>query len=265
MHRWPAHQIHGDMPTPLIWLLAGTGEGPPLAASLLQRGWAVLVSVVTAEAARAYSPDPRLQVLVGPLADQGAMAAVLNRHRPRWVVDATHPFAQRISTDLAAVCQRLQQPCCRLQRPAVDADGRLRLERLTNLQALRQLDLRQERLLLAIGSRHLPEALAASSAAQHHARVLDRPLSLQLALAAGLRDEQLACLRPDPHGSGAVERALCRRWGITTVLCRQSGGAAEALWHRLCRELDLRLLLLEQPGSQAGLPLAALLEKLGRP
>ena len=48
-----------------LWLVAGTGEGPPLAAALLQRGWRVRVSVVTAAAVRAYQTlhegeyDPR--------------------------------------------------------------------------------------------------------------------------------------------------------------------------------------------------------------
>ena len=265
MHSWPTHQPDGDTPTPLIWLLAGTGEGPPLAACLLHQGWAVLVSVVTPEAARAYSPHPRLQLQVGPLADGSAIEAVLTLQRPRWVVDATHPFAQQISQSLQRVCQRRHQPLLRLQRTALAQDQGLRLQQLPTLQALARLDLQGERLLLAIGSRHLPEALAASRGAAHYARVLDRPLSLQLALAAGLRDEQLACLRPDPHGSGAVERALCRRWSITTVLCRQSGGAAEELWLRVCRELDLRLLRLQQPSTVGGLPLAILLETLGSP
>lgn len=267
MHRWPAHQPDGDTPTPLIWVLAGTGDGPPLAAALLQRGWAVLVSVVTPEAARAFPSDPRLHLRVGALGQASAIEALLDQHHPVWVVDATHPFAEQISRDLQQVCQRRQQPCLQLQRAAVAAEQGLRLERLANLQALARLDLRGERLLLAIGSRRMADALAASPAAEHFARVLDRPLSLQLALAAGLRDQRLACLRPAPHGAGAVERALCRRWRITAVLCRQSGGAAEAQWHGLCRELNLRLLLLEQSGSTlaAGLPLAALLEKLGRP
>lgn len=100
------------------------------------------------------------------------------------------------------------------------------------------------------------------------ARVLDRPASLQLALAAGLPDAHLACLRPDPQADGRLEQALCRHWGITAVLCRQSGGAAEHCWHQVCRRLNLRLLLLACPPPAAGatgLPVASLLEKLGVP
>jgi precorrin-6A/cobalt-precorrin-6A reductase len=205
--------------------------------------------------------------------------AMLQALQPRWVIDATHPFAVRISALLEQVLAPLAQPRLRLAREAAvaalsDGGGQAALggtqgrEQLRELEALRQIDLRGERLLLAIGSRQLPGALAASNAAAHFARVLDRPASLQLALAAGLPNAHLACLRPDFCGGGALERALCRRWRISAVLCRQSGGAGEALWQELARELGLRLLLLERPAEPSraeALPLPALLEKLGRP
>ncbi|MFM7653522.1 MAG: precorrin-6A/cobalt-precorrin-6A reductase [Vulcanococcus sp.] len=264
MHQRSQHQPDGQAPTDRLWLLAGTGEGPPLAAALLAAGWQLRVSVVSPEAARSYPTDPRLQLQVGPLADAAAVEQVLQELRPRWVIDATHPFAVQISALLEQVLAPRQQPRLRLARAAVSRGG----ERLQRLDGLRRLDLRGERLLLAIGSRHLPAALAASNAAAHFARVLDRPASLQLALAAGLPDAHLACLRPDSTGGGRLERALCRRWRISAVLCRQSGGSGEALWQELSRDLGLRLLLLErppEPGSAEALPLRALLEKLGRP
>jgi len=268
MHRGGLHQGQNGGGAPALWLLAGTGEGPPLAQALLKRGWRLLVSVVTADAARAYAAHPRLRVEVGPLEDARAAEATLAALRPRWVVDATHPFAVQISGLLDEACQRRGQPLLRLERPAVPAAGPGRQEWLPALGALATLDLRDERLLLAIGSRHLPAALAASNAGAHFARVLERPASLQLALAAGVPDQHLACLRPDAGGRGALERALCRRWRITAVLCRQSGGAGEALWQQVCADLGLRLLLLERPrptGAAQALPLEALLEKLGRP
>jgi precorrin-6A/cobalt-precorrin-6A reductase len=264
MHQRSLHQPDGEAPTDALWLLSGTGEGPPLAAALLAAGWRLRVSVVSPEAARAYEAHPRLQLQVGALVDAATVQAVLQELRPRWVIDATHPFAVGISALLEEVLAPLQYPRWRLARAAVRGTG----ERFSRLDQLRQIDLSGERLLLAIGSRHLPAALAASNAAAHFARVLDRPASLQLALAAGLPDAHLACLRPDLAGSGAVERALCRHWRISAVLCRQSGGRGEALWQELTQALGLRLLLLERPadpGRGDALPLAALLEKLGRP
>ena len=62
MHAPPFHQTRGT-----LWLVAGTGEGPPLAELLLRAGWRVHVSVVTAAAARAYAPHPALELTVGSI------------------------------------------------------------------------------------------------------------------------------------------------------------------------------------------------------
>lgn len=251
-----------------IWLLSGTGDGPPLAQDLLQRGWRVHVGVVTPEAARAYESHPHLSVQIGALEQDGAVAAVLDALRPDWVVDCTHPFASEISARLERVCRDRQQRLLRLDRSLVeDKTPSHPLSTITALEDLRSLPLEQERLLLAIGSRHLAAALGASPAREHFARILDRPLSLQQALASGLSPDRIACVRPGHLAGGALESALCRHWGISAVLCRQSGGPVEQLWHELAAREGLHLILLSPPGSpgEQALPLQALLEKLGAP
>jgi succinylglutamate desuccinylase len=49
-----------------------------------------------------------------------------------------------------------------------------------------------------------------------------------------------------------VERALVRRWRITTVLARQSGGTTEQLWRSICDSDGPSLLLLRRPEDPAG-------------
>jgi len=292
-------------PAGAIWLVSGIGEGPRLARALLARGWRLRVSVVGEAAGRAYDRHPALELQVGALAGSEAIAAALvaaRRHGGgfRWVVDGSHPFAERISADLLAACRHLDQPLLRLQRPPVPVPipvpiqaeaasttllestgagsslsrgsmGLPRRQVLGSLADLAGLDLGGKRLLLAIGARRLGEALAYSPAKGHFARILPNPAALALARAAGLEDGQLACLHPAGAATptpGAIERALCRRWGIDAVLCRQSGGITETLWSELCVDLGLELLLLRQPRGgdhQPGLEFPALLEALGYP
>lgn len=268
------------MPSPLsrrprLWLIAGTGEGPPLARRLLVRGWRLQVNVVTAAAAAAYPHHPDLQVQVGALGtaagDDGSEAvaralaqAEAARDPYRWLIDASHPFAVRITAALAAVCAARQQPLLRLQRPLLPL-GRAQL--LEDLSALAGCCQPGESLLLAIGARQLAEAMQHCPQARHHARVLPYPAALRQALAAGLAAERLACLRPDA-AAVPIEAALCRRWRIETVLTRQSGGVTEARWHRHCEALGQRLLLLRRPPEPSGviaLELEALLDRLGSP
>jgi precorrin-6A/cobalt-precorrin-6A reductase len=237
-------------------------------------GWRLRVSVVTAAAARAYPPQPDLELVVGPLGatcgaqPSCAVAGELRRARAlgdpyHWLVDATHPFACQISGALAQACRQEGQPLLRLQRPDLPSGRAALLEDLADLAALSRPG---ERLLLAIGARRMAEAIAATPAALHHARVLPSPQALRQAMAVGLAPERLACLRPSAV-SFPVEMALCRRWHIDTVLCRQSGGESEGRWHRISEALGLRLLLLRRPAEPSGvcaLPLAELLERISR-
>ena len=259
-----------------LWMLAGTGEGPVLAAELLQRGWRLRVSLVTAAAAHTYRRlledwgTNRLELAVGALDGDAAIALALQQARSQHepfsaVVDATHPFAQQISPALARACVAEQVPLLRLQRELLSAAGAVLLPRLGDLAGV---NLQGVPLLLALGGRQLAAAVAFSAGALHHARVLPAPGALQLALAAGLLPERIACLRP--KSDFAVEAALVRHWGIGAIVCRQSGGLTEAGWYQVSQLSGARLLLLKRPGAGhspdavpvAALPFAALLAKL---
>ena len=239
-----------------------------MARVLLQRGWRLRISVVSPPAARAYGTAVGQEIRVGALAGEGALAEELLAARRggegfTWVVDASHPFARRISASLASVCTGLDQPLWRLQRPELPLG---RAEGLSDLSDLGRLGLAGERLLLAIGARQLAEAVRLTPGAVHHGRILPLPLALQQATAAGLAPERIAALRPG--GDGAIERALCRHWRLTCVVARRSGGTNEALWHAIAADQGLRLLVLDRPPEPPGvraLPLGPLLDQLGWP
>jgi len=236
--------------------------------ALLARGWRLRVWVVSEGAARSYPAAATLELAVGPIGGSKAVVDALARaeaagDRPAWVVDATHPFARRISADLAEACRLRAQPLLRFQRPLLPRGGATVLEELS---ALSTVSLAGRSLLLAIGARHLASAVALSPGARHYARILPSAGALAQAMAAGLAADRVACLRPSPEG--LIERALCRHWGIQAVLCRRSGGVTEQLWHSLTAEFGLPLLLLERPPEPAGLEchgMESLLERLGTP
>lgn len=246
MHRPEIHQT-----SPRLWLIAGTGEGPVVAERLLQRGWHLTVSVVGATAALAYPPHPGLTLRVGAIDGEKEIRAELAAAKSvGWpylvVVDASHPFACLVSRQLAATCEQLGQRLIRLVRPTPPGAATI----LPSLEQLSSQSLQGHCLLLAIGARQLKHALACSPGAKHFARLLPSPSALQLAMAAGLTADQVACLRPGSKLE--VERALIRRWRITTVLARQSGGATEQLWRKLCEGPGPELLLIGRPAEPAG-------------
>ncbi len=97
-----------------VLVLGGTGEARRLATALVGQG----VDVLSSLAGRVADPLlPEGRVRVGGFGGADGLAAWLATHRPRAVVDATHPFAARITASAAAAAARHGTPLLRLQRP----------------------------------------------------------------------------------------------------------------------------------------------------
>ncbi len=102
----------------MILVLGGTAEARELAGSLHAAG----VHVTSSLAGRVSRPRlPAGTVRVGGFGGPDGLARWLAERGVAAVVDATHPFAERISASAAAACPRAGVPLLRLQRPGWDA------------------------------------------------------------------------------------------------------------------------------------------------
>jgi precorrin-6A/cobalt-precorrin-6A reductase len=98
----------------VILILGGTAEARELARELDGGG----VPVISSLAGRVARPRlPAGQVRIGGFGGPEALARWLHDHGIVAVVDATHPFAERISASAAAACPRAGVPLLRLERP----------------------------------------------------------------------------------------------------------------------------------------------------
>ncbi len=242
-----------------LWLLCGTGDGPPLVEVLVKQGWRVSLSVVSQSAGRVYEDLPLENIWIGPINGPNGVKGIIEDARSRnksfdWVIDATHPFATTIRSNLFFACAELGQPLLRYERP---------FEKVRNAKFIKtpselaHKELLGKRFLFAIGTRNLQDAVkcAQKGGAEVFARVFSSNLSLRSALATDLDEQRLAVIRPprQEEFSGAIELALCRRWSITSVLCRQSGGITEKLWKRVSEEIGLELWLIARPAFLKGI------------
>ncbi len=102
------------MTPPRVLILGGTGEARALAAALVADG----VPVISSLAGRVAAPRlPEGEVRVGGFGGPDALARWLGEHGIAAVVDATHPFAERISRSAAIACAGAGVPLVRLERP----------------------------------------------------------------------------------------------------------------------------------------------------
>jgi precorrin-6A/cobalt-precorrin-6A reductase len=98
----------------MILILGGTAEARELATRLDACG----VRAVTSLAGRVQRPRlPAGEVRIGGFGGSEALAAWLREHAASKVIDATHPFAERISASAAAACAAADVPLLRLERP----------------------------------------------------------------------------------------------------------------------------------------------------
>ncbi len=250
-----------------IWLLSGTGEGPLLGRTLINQGWNLTVSVVSAQASLAYSELPLENLKIGALNGIDGINKVFQEANTLhggfdWVIDATHPFAVLITADLKQVCHDIAQPLLRYERPFEKSSGGSFLKSPNDLSTI---NLKGKRILIALGSRLLNDAVnsAREAGAIVFARVLPTPEGFQAALQCGLREGHLALLRPFNQSScGEIELALCKRWEIDGVVCRQSGGKTEKLWRELSKALKLNLWLLSRPTISSDLEIVNTFEEI---
>ena len=97
-----------------VLLLGGTAEARALAEALHGAG----VRVVSSLAGRVARPRlPVGEVRIGGFGGPEALAGWLAEHEVDAVVDATHPFAERISASAATACAAAGVPLLRLERP----------------------------------------------------------------------------------------------------------------------------------------------------
>lgn len=98
-----------------ILILGGTGEARELAAALIADGHAVISSL----AGRTQAPTlPPGEIRVGGFGGPQGLAAYLDEQAIDLLVDATHPFAARMSANAATAASSADVPLIRLERPA---------------------------------------------------------------------------------------------------------------------------------------------------
>lgn len=201
-----------------VLLLGGTAEARTLADGLVGQGIDVVSSLAGALASVRTPPG---RVRVGGFGGADGLADYLRAHQIDAVIDATHPFAARISGNAAVACARMSVPLVRLERPSwaeradsaewhwVDdlAAARVRAEQLGT------------RILLAVGRQSLT-AFDGWRPGLVVARAIEPP-------AFTLPD---GCLLVRGRGPFALadELALLREHRIEVLVAKDSGGPTTA-------------------------------------
>jgi precorrin-6A/cobalt-precorrin-6A reductase len=161
------------------------------------------------------------------------------------VLDATHPFAARITRIAHDVCRRLGAPYVRYERPDWQPPPEAR-QVSTFAEAAALLPSLGARCLLTIGAKQLGHFAHLHRRLFLMARTLPCLASLERAQAAGFAPDRVLCMRP-PF-SRELERALIRNYSIDVLLTKASGregGVEEKVL--AARELGVEVVMVRRP------------------
>ena len=229
-----------------VLLLSGTSEGPVLARALLDAGYEVIATVTTEEGrVHLFSQlQHTLTVAVGGFTEP-TLHTFLAQGGADLVLDATHPFAVRITQLAATVCAALQTPYVRYERPDWEPpQGTVYADSYAAAAAL--LPTLGSRIMLTIGARQLKYFAALHERLRLFARILPALNSLQQALQAGFSQETLLCLRP-PF-SRAFNRSILREYTVEVLVTKASGAAGGVVEKVLAaQDLGLTTLMIRRP------------------
>jgi precorrin-6A/cobalt-precorrin-6A reductase len=234
-----------------ILILGGTTEARQLAERLAPRtDLAVTLSLAGRTTAPAPLPVP---VRIGGFGGAAGLAAWLGAEAIDLLIDATHPYAARISANAAEAATLAQVPLLALDRPAwVAVDGDRWTEVADMPAAVSALGATSRRAFLALGRNELAPF---ATAPQHFylIRSVD-PVESPLAV---------------PHavyltGRGpfeeADERELLAEHRIEVIVAKNSGGAATYGKIVAARSLGLTVIMLARP-ARPQMPAAASVEE----
>jgi len=225
-----------------ILLLAGTAE----ALELARRAEAVPgLRVIVSLAGRTRDPVyPPGELRVGGFGGAAALARFIEKENISAVVDATHPFAHRISANAAAACTEAARPRLVLTRPAWAPAPGDRWQMVADAPAAAAALTPGARAFLTTGRRDMA-AFGTRADVHYIVRLIDPPEK-----PLPLPDYDLTIGRGPFTVAG--ERALLATNRIDVVVTKNSGGGASRPKLDAAREAALPVVLINRPPPPDG-------------
>ena len=228
-----------------LLILGGTGDAAQLAHAAAAR-FGDALHVTTSLAGRTERPAPLAgKVRIGGFGGAAGLYDYLTEHSIGRVVDATHPFATRISTAARLACEQANIPRLILQRRPWRRHPLDRWIEVDNSVAAAAIVRRTgHRAWLTVGKAEI-DAFSGMPAVHFLVRVVD-PLRRRLPLQSY---EVIAGRGPFTLPE---ERCHIDHHAIDMLVCKASGGAATEAKIVAARERGLPVIMIRRPPAEPG-------------
>jgi len=223
-----------------LLLLGGTADARQLAQGLQQRGVEVIYSI----AGLVRQPRLDCRVLSGGFSARGGLQQFVAQAAIGAILDATHPYAQRMSATALAVARAQGIPLWRYQRPPWQAQAGDDWHSFDHWPELAPLLCGKRAVFFTAGqlTQAFVEKLQAHCAAGGQRQVLRTAIQPEIELPKSMTwIEDIGPFDID------AERDLFERFRVDALVSKNSGGAATAAKLEVARERGVPVFLLRRP------------------
>jgi precorrin-6A/cobalt-precorrin-6A reductase len=232
---------YGHAVTTRVLLLGGTAEARELAAALVGRPDTVVVSSLAGRVA-----NPRLpvgEVRIGGFGGVDGLTRWLVMHRVDALIDATHPYAQRIRSSAVRAAEATGVPHLRLERPGWTSGPGDRWHRVPHLAAAAELTPRLGGRAFVTTGRQGLDAFLPLRDTWLLVRVVDEPRTPLPGNVSVISDR-------GPYHV-AAETALMAAHRIDVLVTKDSGGSYTRAKLTAARDLGLPVVMVDRPAAVA--------------
>jgi precorrin-6A/cobalt-precorrin-6A reductase len=225
----------------MIWVVGGTSNATEICERLVVADLSVVVSVTT-DYGRQLSEFQGIEVVQGKLSRE-EMEHLIQTRGVRLVVDASHPFATEVSTNVVQAAKNTGVTYLRFER------ANTRFENATYVhdyeQAVAYLSDKQGNILLTTGSKFVAKFIPLG-AERLFARVLSTSNSVALCEQAGLKPVNVIAMCG--VGSVALNMALLNEFDIRFLVTKESGvegGLQEKI--EAANQMNAEVIIIQRP------------------
>ncbi len=218
-----------------ILILGGTKEAVELATQLVNNGHDVTTSLA------GRTKEPKLvdgKVRVGGFGGVDGLSSWIEDNKIDRLIDATHPFAEKISKNARLAAKRTNVIFEFRQRPAWQIQPSDKWTIVPDLITARQTIPNGARVFLALGSQYITP-FADRRDVHFIIRMIDPP-----AKHLPFKSHTLLFQRPSPDWN--VEADMLKEQNITHIVCRNSGGTGAYAKIEAARSLGLPVIMIER-------------------
>ena len=223
--------------SPRILILGGTGEGTELASRLAHRQDLCTISSLAGRVSEPRRPEGIVRV--GGFGGVDGLTSFLVREKIEMVVDATHPFAVRISRNAELACTKLGLPLVTFIRPPwlkTKADLWYEVQDLKEAASI--VDVRRGRVFLSIGRQEV-DLFAACHNSWFLIRAIEEPIGR-------LPRPHEILMRRGPFKLDE-ELRLLEDHSIDYVISKNSGGSATYTKIQAAQLLGIPVVMVKRP------------------